>query len=127
MRRDEMRRIIDAYITSYNAFDLEGMLKHMHKNIYFQNISGGRVNMTTRGISELRAAAEQAKNIFRFRRQSVTNYEFIGDTAKIEIDYEGELAKDLPDGPRSGDDLAFHGRSEFVFKEGLIFKLTDIS
>jgi hypothetical protein len=99
----------------------------MHRDISFQNISGGQVNMSTQGISELRVAAGQAKTIFKSRRQNVTNYQFIGDTAKIEIDYEGELANDIPNGPKAGDVLKLKGRSEFVFKEGSIFKLTDIS
>jgi hypothetical protein len=127
MQRDQMKKIIDDYIKSYNSFDIDGMLRHMHKNISFQNISDGQVNMSTHGIAELRAAAEQVKAIFKSRCQNVTNYQFIGDTAKVEIDYEAELATDIPNGPKAGDILKLKGISEFIFKEGLVFKLTDIS
>jgi len=65
MQRDEMRKIIDDYINSYNSFDIDGMMQHMHKDISFQNISGGKANMSTQGISELHVAAEQAKAIFK--------------------------------------------------------------
>jgi hypothetical protein len=126
MQQDEMKKIIDAYIKSYNSFDIDGMLRHIHKDISFQNISDGRVTMSTHGISELRAASEQAKAIFKSRHQIVTNYQFIGDTVKVEIDYEGEIATDIPNGPKAGDILKLKGRSEFVFKERFIYKLTDI-
>lgn len=52
MQQDEMKKIIDDYIKSYNSFDIDGMLGHMHKDISFQNISDGQVNMSTHGISE---------------------------------------------------------------------------
>ena len=99
----------------------------MHEGISFQNISDGQVNLSTHGISELRSAAEQAKTIFKSRRQTVTNYQYSGDTATIEIDYEGELASDIPNGPKAGYTINLKGKSEFVFKEGSIVKLTDIS
>jgi hypothetical protein len=101
MQPDEMRKIIDGYIHSYNSFDIDGMLKHMHRDISFQNISGGQVNMSTQGLSELEQAAGQAKAIFKSRCQKITGYQFTADTAVIEIDFEGELANDIPDGPRA--------------------------
>jgi hypothetical protein len=127
MQEHEMKRIIDDYIRSYNSFDIDGMLLHMHKDVSFKHISNDQVSMSTQGISELRAAAEQAKAVFKYRRQTVTNYQFIGNTARIEIEYEGELASNLPNGPKAGDVMKLKGRSEFAFKDGLIIRLTDIS
>ncbi|WP_419769565.1 MAG: hypothetical protein ACNI3C_09485 [Candidatus Marinarcus sp.] len=47
--------------------------------------------------------------------------------AVIEIDYVGEFASDIPDAPKAGDTINLKGKSEFVFKDGSIIKLTDIS
>lgn len=127
MQQDEMKKLIDSYIQAYNSFDIDGMLLHMHEEVSFRNISNGQVTLSTDGISELRTAAEQAGNIFKSRCQTVTDYQFSGDTATIQIDYAGELAADIPDGPKAGDIIKLKGRSEFIFKDGSIIKLTDIS
>jgi hypothetical protein len=37
------------------------------------------------------------------------------------------VARDLPNGLKKGEVLNLSGRSEFEFKDGAIFKLTDIS
>lgn len=75
----------------------------------------------------MRVVAEQAKMIFKSRCQSVTNYQYNKDVAVIEIDYVGEFASDIPDAPKAGDTINLKGKSEFVFKDGSIIKLTDIS
>lgn len=127
MQQDEMKKIIDHYIKAYNSFDIDGMLLHMHEEISFQHISNGQISLSTKGVSELRKAAEQARNIFKSRCQTVTNYQFDRDIATIEIDYVGEIATDIPDGPKVGDIIKLMGKSEFIFKDGSIIKLEDIS
>ena len=47
---DEMRSLIERYITAYNAFDVDGMLSAIHSDIDFQNISGGAITATASGI-----------------------------------------------------------------------------
>ncbi len=127
MQQDEMEQVIDNYIKAYNSYGIDGMLLHMHKDISFQNISNEQVNLSTEGISELRKAAEQASNIFKSRCQTVMGYQFSGDKATINIECVGELATDIPNGPKTGDKIELKGKSEFIFKDGLIIKLTDIS
>ena len=83
--------------------------------------------MSTEGIAELRTAAEQASKMFKSRCQTVTDYQFSEDAATIEIDYVGEFAVDIPDGPKAGEVIQLKGKSEFIFKDGSIRKLTDIS
>jgi len=122
-----MKKIIDHYIKAYNSFDIDGMLLYMHEEISFQNISNGQISLSTKGVSELRKAAEQASNIFKSRCQTVTDYQFDGDIATIEIDYVGEIATDIPDDPKAGDIIKLMGKSEFIFKDGSIIKLSDIS
>ncbi len=127
MKQQEMKDIIDKYIQAYNSFDIDGMLALMHDDVEFKNISGGNINLTTNGIKELRSAAEQAKSIFESRYQKINKYNFENDTASIEIDYEGVLSKDIPNGLKSGERLKVNGKSVFKFKDGKIVSLLDYS
>ena len=47
--------------------------------------------------------------------------------ASIDVDYEGVLASDLPNGMRAGETLRLTGRSEFAFADGRIVSIRDIS
>ena len=127
MKQQEMKDIIDKYIQAYNSFDIDGMLVLMHDDVEFKNISGGNINLTTNGIKELRSAAEQAKSIFESRYQKINKYNFENDTASLEIDYEGVLSKDIPNGLKSGERLKVNEKSVFKFKDGKIVSLLDYS
>jgi len=127
MQLNEMRRLINDYIKAYNAFDIDAMLLNMHDEISFRNISDVHINLSTEGISEFRNAAQQACHLFKSRCQTVTGYQFSGDTATAQIDFVGELSADIPDGPKTGETIELKGKSEFIFKDGSIIGLTDIS
>jgi len=127
MQQNEMRSLINDYIKAYNAFDIDAMSLNMHDEISFRNVSDGNVNLSTEGISEFRKAAEQACHLFKSRCQTVTGYQFSGDTAIIQIDFAGELSVDIPDGPKAGETIKLKGKSEFIFNDGSIIRLTDIS
>jgi hypothetical protein len=128
MNQDELKKIIDKYVQCYNSFDIDGMMSLMHRNVYFQNISEGKVTMSTQGISELRHIAEQSKSIFKTHCQTITSYDIKPPSeASIELEYQGEFAFDIPNGPQAGDKIHLKGKSEFVFKDGLIIQLKDIS
>ena len=127
MKQQEMKDIIDKYINAYNLFDIAGMLEYMHDDVEFKNISGGKINLTTNGINELRSAAEQAKSIFESRYQKINKYNFENDTASIEIEYEGVLSKDILNGLKSGERIKLKGKSIFKFKDDKIVSLWDYS
>ena len=74
-----------------------------------------------------RALAERSRALFRSRRQTVTAFASDGDTATAEVAYEAVLAVDLPGGPRAGEPLRLAGRSEFVFRDGALYGITDYS
>ena len=40
MNCDEMRALLDRYLSAYNAFDIEGMLAVIHSDIEFKNVAG---------------------------------------------------------------------------------------
>ena len=81
---DEMRSLIERYITAYNAFDVDGMLSAIHSDIDFQNISGGAITATASGIDEFRSLAEQSRSYFSSRRQTITNLAVDGQRASAE-------------------------------------------
>lgn len=123
----ERERIINNYIDAYNRFDVEGMLTDLEDNIVFENISDGEPNMSLAGISVFREEAEQAKNYFSSRKQTVESYRHTEDETEIVIKFQAILAVDLPDGLKKGDELRLEGRSIFKFLDNKIIKLTDIS
>ncbi len=123
----EQKRVIENYIQAYNRFDADGMVQHLHPSVVFKNITNGQTDLQTEGLPAFRQQAEQAKQYFSHRRQTITGWQFSGDTVTIEIDYEGQLAIDLPNGLRAGDTLRLTGQSVFVFEGDQIVALTDKS
>ena len=127
MTEDEKRGLIEQYLHAYNEFDIDGMIERLHSEIEFKNMSGGELTASASGIEEFRQLAEQSKKLFRSRRQTSKSFSSNDDQASIEVDYEGVLAADLPNGMSAGDTLRLQGRSEFRFRDGRIYRLTDFS
>ncbi len=121
------QKIIENYIKAYNSFDIEKMLVDMDDNVRFENISNGKVNLTTNGVTELKNQAKQAKQFFIERKQTITSFSFNKDQVEINIDYKGILDIDFPNGLQSGDNIEFKGKSIFKFKDNKIIELKDIS
>ena len=69
--------------------------------------------------------AEFATVLFSEREQRIVSSEIGIDFAKIEIEYSGELAKDIPNGPKAGKLLELGGSSEFIFTGNKISKIVD--
>jgi ketosteroid isomerase-like protein len=127
MRSHEKRALVERYIASYNAFDIEGMMRVIHPDIEFKNVSGGEITATASGADQFRQLAEQSKDLFISRKQTITGFEVNGDQASVKIAYEGVLACDLPNGMKAGEALSLNGRSEVTFRDGKIFRLRDIT
>lgn len=127
MNSEQTKTIIEAYLNAYNSFDVEGMLNLLHEDVVFRNFANGELNAETKGKEEFRQLAEQSTKIFSSRRQTITDYQTNDDKVKIQIDYEGTLAVDLPNGLKSGETLQLKGKSVFEFKEGKIAVIEDYS
>ena len=127
MNEDEKRTVIERYLNAYNSFDIDGMMSTIHPEIEFKNISGGEVNSTASGTVEFKKLAEQSKSLFSSRKQTIINFSAKDDQAFIDVDYEGTLSSDLPNGMKAGETLRLNGRSEFTFRDGKIYRITDIS
>jgi cytochrome c-type biogenesis protein CcmE len=119
--------IIKNFIKAYNSLNVDSMLAYLHPEIEFKNISSGIVNAHTKGIEEFKELAISTIKIFKEREQKITSYTESDDTVKVEINYRGILAMDLPNGLKSGETLIINGKSEYVFENNLIILLVDES
>lgn len=118
---------IQYYIESYNNFDVDGMLRDLDENVQFENIAGGELNMSIKGLPAFREQAEKAKAFFSERRQSIKSFQHKDSQTEIELDYQAILAIDLPNGLKKGDALNLKGKSVFTFNNSKIIAITDIS
>ncbi|MCM3217721.1 nuclear transport factor 2 family protein [Niallia taxi] len=124
---ETIKGIIIKYVEAYNSFDIEGMIKLLHNDILFRNISKGEIDTETKGIQEFRDLAEMSSKIFTSRLQTITDFVEIGDLIEVRIEYEGTLADDLPNGLKKDDKIQLKGKSQFGFKEGKISQIEDYS
>jgi hypothetical protein len=127
MNAAEQKGLIEAFIDAYNSFDVDGMVKLLHQNCLFQNVSGQEITASARGLAEFREPAEKSKALFSSRCQKVLYFESAGAKATVGISFEGILRADLPNGLKAGDVLKLEGRSLYEFQDGLIYRLTDCS
>jgi len=51
----------------------------------------------------------------------------MGDKVTVEVDFNAVLAKTLSNNIKAGDKLALQGKSEYIFKDGLIWSIVDES
>ncbi|MNT67830.1 hypothetical protein D3C72_2060010 [compost metagenome] len=65
--------------------------------------------------------------MFSSRCQTVTDYIVIDDKAEAQIEYEGILAVDLPNGLKAGDKIQLKGKSVFQIKENKLSLIEDYS
>lgn len=126
--QNRLQEIVESYIRAYNAFDVEGMLLHLHEEVVFRNISNGEVNLETRDKKAFEAQARQAAGYFQERKQAISSIRFpAADAVEVEIDYHAVLAIDLPNGLKRGDQITLKGRSHFRLVDDHIIEIEDIS
>ncbi|MDI4644424.1 nuclear transport factor 2 family protein [Cohnella hashimotonis] len=127
MNCNEARNMIKSYIEAYNSFEIEKMVELLHKDIVFRNISNGETTAETSGIQAFKELAEQSSTMFSSRSQTITEYRIIDDKVEVDIDYEGIVAADFPNGLKRRDKLQLKGKSTFKMKEGKISLIEDYS
>ncbi|MGD8765493.1 MAG: nuclear transport factor 2 family protein [Desulfobacteraceae bacterium] len=127
MTEEEQKMIIQSYIAAYNSFDIDGMVALVHQEVVFKNIADAGVNAEATGAEQFRELAVESKAIFSSRHQKATNFKFTGDVVTADIALEAVLAVDLPNGMKAGEVLRLEGRSEFEFKNGKLYRITDYS
>ena len=127
MKQEKNKAFIYRYIDAYNNFDIDAMIGVLAPDIRFENVSGGEVNAETSGKGEFEALARQSARLFSSRKQTVKKIKIEGDNVFAEIEFEGILAQDLPNGLKAGEKLVLKGTSEFVFTNGFISSIVDRS
>ena len=124
---DKATALIEQFLAAYNRFEIDGMVELVDPEIEFRNVSGGDLDTVALGKEEFRELAEQSAFLFSSRSQTPSNFQVNDDVVSVDINFTGTLATDIPDGPKAGDELQVMGRSEFEFRDGMIFRLTDFS
>jgi ketosteroid isomerase-like protein len=124
---NKARVLIEEFLGAYNSFDVEAMMELVDPDIEFRNVSGGDVDTAAIGRDEFRELAQQSAFLFSSRQQTPTKFEVDGEVVSVDIAFTGTLATDIPDGMNAGDELRVSGRSEFVFRDDKIYRLTDYS
>ncbi len=127
MNDTEMRALVERYLDAYNRMDVPAMLQTVHRDVTFRNVSGGVVTARADGIGELRALAEQSVSLFSERRQDILSFACDGPRALVSIRFRAVVADNLPSGLKKGAVLELSGRSEFEFRNGAIWTITDVS
>lgn len=126
MNTEEKRSVIECYVHAVNAFDVETMIALLHPDVEYKSISDGTVTLSASGIEAFRNLAEQGKQIFSSRKQTIMEFYEKGDQVIMEISYVGVLAVDLPDGMHAGDTLNLDGLLEIVLRDEKIYRITEI-
>ncbi|MDO7908821.1 nuclear transport factor 2 family protein [Paenibacillus sp. JX-17] len=127
MKNSILKDLIEQYVKAYNTFNIDGMLDVLHESVQFRNISNGDVNTQTQGIEEFRALAEQSAQIFLQRCQVIKSIAITDDKAEVEIDYEGVLSVDLPNGMKAGESVKLQGKSIYQMKDEKLVLIEDYS
>ncbi len=125
--KEPQKQIVENYITSYNNFDMDGMIADMDENIVFENISNGIVDLRTEGLDQFKKQAKTAMEYFSQRKLTIDEWNFTDSIISITISYEAILAINFPNGLKSGDSIKLKGKSVFEFNKGRIVKITDES
>ena len=121
-----MKQIIDEYIRAYNEFNVDGMLRNVHKDVELKNTANGEVNVQLKGIDVLKQQAEQSVGLFKKREMKIIEQVTTGNTVENKISFKGVIAKDFPDGPKSGELIKLEGKSIFQFEKGKIISIEDV-
>lgn len=123
---DPVRRaLVETYIDAYNRFDIDGMLATLSDDVRFEHHAGGQLSVATDGKAAFEKLARVGAAMFAARTQTVKGMEARGETLVVTIDFHGEVAEDIPEGPGAGTVIDMAGTSEFGFADGKICRVVD--
>ncbi|MDU0369674.1 nuclear transport factor 2 family protein [Hymenobacter endophyticus] len=123
----KQKQLVQDYIQAYNRLDVDGMLRHLHEEVVFRNISNGEANLTLTGKEAFRQQAQQALQYFSQREQRITEWQVADSRVEVLLDYSAVAAMDFPNGLKAGDTLQLQGKSVFQFADESIVSIDDIS
>ncbi|MEX1829804.1 nuclear transport factor 2 family protein [Luteibacter sp. CQ10] len=117
--------LIRAYVEAYNRFDIEGMLATLADGVHFEHHAGGALAVATDGKAEFEKLARVGAAMFASRRQTLVSLEEQEGRVAATLDFHGEIAEDIPEGPRAGTVIEMRGTSAFGFDDGRIALVID--
>lgn len=123
----DLPALVADYINAYNAMNVEGMLACLADDVSFRNYSGEELTAEASGKQSFEELARFGVSAFLRRKQTVTNAITVVDTTLVEIDYFAVVAKDLPNGWKTGQEISFSGASRFQIRDGQIISIVDQS
>ena len=123
----DLRTIVEQYIRTYNAMDVNQMLSLFAEDCTFESVSNAGHSYKCVGKEQLRELATQSATVFEQREQKITNWIVGSDKVSVELEYHAVFAKDLPNGPKAGQKIDLRGMSVFEFRGSSIFRLVDYS
>jgi hypothetical protein len=115
------------YVKAYNARDVSTMLTFFDDACVFENISGGKFTVRTKGKIELEALARRSAEAFASREQKIITLTQSGERIVAEIEYHAVLQADVSPELRAGDRLDLRGVSVCEVLNGKIVRLSDYS
>ena len=122
-----MKELIYIYIQAYNTKNIPQMLDLLDDQIIFENVSNTAGITRTTSKDEFQALAYQSVHYFSERKQLI-RFSVIGlESAAVEIDYQANLAQDLPNGLKAGQQIQLRGVSIFEGKAGKFTRISDYS
>ncbi|MGA7438956.1 MAG: nuclear transport factor 2 family protein [Luteibacter sp.] len=119
------KQLIEIYLDAYNRFDIAGMLAALTDDVRFEHHQGGELSVATHGKAELEKLARVGAQLFAAREQTIVGLEERGDDVVATIEFHGEIAEDIPNGPGAGTIIEMEGITEFGFADGKISKVID--
>lgn len=125
MTADYHQALIGAYIDAYNRFDVEGMVVTLTDDVRFEHHVADQLAVATDGKADFEKLARVGAALFASRKQTLVDLRDDGDTVVATIDFHGEIAEDIPDGPGAGTIIEMQGTSEFVFRDNRIARVID--
>lgn len=117
--------LIHAYVDAYNRFDVEGMLVTLTDDVRFEHHSDGELSVATDGKADFEKLARVGAALFASRTQTLGEWREEDETIVVTVDFHGEIAEDIPDGPGAGTIIEMSGVSEFTFVDRKIAKVID--
>jgi hypothetical protein len=127
MLNNEKEKLIKKYIEAYNAKDVDAMLKCIHEDVVFKNVTQGVVMIEVFGKTSLQELANQTKALFETRTQTVKSITHNEGMTRVDIHFDAVFGLDLPNGIKKGEAMSLEGYSEFEFKDGLLSLIADCS
>ncbi len=121
------RDLFLEYVKAYNSKDIDRMLGLFADDCLFENISGGKITVRTKGTSQLEALARQSAAAFAWREQKILSLTQEQGRIVAEIDYHALLQADLTPDLKKGMRLDLRGVSVVEFSGGKISRISDYS